>query len=1833
MEKFQKNKGIRIGAILLVLLLLANSIPYPDTVVVQANEVEAIIGAEEGMVETGEAVEEATPKVEQPETEAPEDEVTKGEPVVGEIVIIDEIGNRDQAPPAKSGVVTGAMTEALAEITGKNKKVKSAPKVFANDTEDPGSENVVTYAISVSANDLESDNVHGTVSVTDNNNETIGDAANITAGENRTVEAVPEEGYKITSVVVTKGEDGTVWMPDESETDWWQTYISEGNGSFSYEFAVDDNYAFTFIFDVVCHEVTIKIEGNGTLSENNVIIENDGKVSVEHGGSITLQIDPDSDCQIEAITVGGLPVTSSDCSAQDNGSYQYTLENITESTEIKAEFGQIQFESGTAEEKGINLLDQNGNALVDTDNIYYTAETVTLMAGGSTWIRLADTEAYKDKITLANSTKISEVYLWNPDTGFGTECKVTLTEEISVVVDNVAPVFDMTEGAEIIKIGKSDRLVDVTGHFIDANLDYVKFSLEELNESDILKKETGIVVGTNKKFSFFGQSIAENTEILYLYAVDKIGNYTSQEIAIYRDGEAPVINGILFTESTENTIQKYSYGNFSNTTVSITVSANDVSEIDGTPCNATEIQSLKVYSQAEGDLDDIVKVGEGTTIDGVTSYEITVEAPEEGSTLTLDNIKFQAIDAVGNVSEVYTLNAFASNTGIESGRLIIDCQKPEIIIIPKQIEGGKENWFKEIPEIVYTANDIGSGFTRRYVYLSNKNGTEIELTAYTKDDYTQVENYASVIKNETDTVTIAEMTSGENVLKFVFEDIAGNRQEKTQTIYIDNVSPEIVRFTLGGDINSFQYGSFTKETVKITVEANDAIALEDGSYASSAGLKEITLYLDEEFYTASVADGKAVFEIPADEVLELEDDTLYLDATVKAIVTDMVGNKSEKCRMTTGNSNMLSSDLMIETTKPTINVEIAGTSYTNDNQEMFYSEKSNIRVKLTAEDKHSGLASVTVKVNGTAQTLKNATISAEQKTATITDEFVIENAEENSYVITFEIVDNAGNATSISRNIYRDTDAPTITKFKLGAETEEVGTVISTDYGNYFTKKTTVTVTAKDGGEIASGVQSIQYYLEDANQTKVKEATLHVNIDGEITFDVEAGFKGQIHAKAADNVENAPEEFVNPKGLILETPAQHEKEKHIILEKSNAAYSSNGQEIYADDVNVTIVVKDTFSGILSAEWSVVSPFDTGKNQQGIVKIDESGKTSGDAGWKIAKTDRNLVTQIQKTIKISNDSNDIVVTINMEDRAGNTSEEEIKFSIDKTAPVIEITFDNENPDSEFNTVYKDSRIATISVKERNFSPENITAVITNTDGFIPPISTWQTSENASNPDETESTATIAFEQDGDYTLMVSGYDAVRNEAEAVEADDFTIDKTLPVISVTYNNESPMNGNYYAAERIATVQVEEHNFTADRIQIQGTVTNGDAAFPAIGAWSSNGDIHQATIRCQADGLYQFDVEYMDMAGNSAEQYIGEEYYVDMTVPEIVITGVEDMSANNGEVIPVISFTDDNFDSNGVHIELSGANRGATEVTGAYAAQARGQIYTFEDFPMEQTYDDIYTLHATLTDMAGNETEGSIMFSVNRFGSVYVLDNSVKQIEGTYIQNEIDIKLSEINVDSLEHDKIRVVVDANGTPKDLVEGSDYTVTQTGGNGSWYQYDYTINKALFAGDGRYIVTLYSEDVAGNINENIDESKEAEISFGIDKTAPVVIPIDIESETQYPVDQKSATVTVNDNLVLENVEVYVGKEKCDYTAEGENYTFTVPSASERQDVTVTAIDAAGNRTNYIISNVLVTTNMLIRWYNNKPLFIASIIGVAVFSGAGVGAGIMYRRRRFKVGK
>ena len=403
----------------------------------------------------------------------------------------------------------------------------------------------------------------------------------------------------------------------------------------------------------------------------------------------------------------------------------------------------------------------------------------------------------------------------------------------------------------------------------------------------------------------------------------------------------------------------------------------------------------------------------------------------------------------------------------------------------------------------------------------------------------------------------------------------------------------------------------------------------------------------------------------------------------------------------------------------------------------------------------------------------------------------------------------------------------------------------------------------------------------------------------------------------------------------------------------------------------------------------------------------------------------------------------------------------------------------------------------------------------------------------------------------------------------------------------------------------------------------------SFPATSTWTSNGDTHTATINYSSDSKYTFDIEFLDMAGNPIADYTTEEFFVDKTAPTLEISGVADKSANNGTVAPVVTYSDTNFNKDAVNIELSGVSNGKVNYAGSAEDIANGQKFTYADFEKVQNVDDIYTLTATLTDMAGNETTKTIVFSANRFGSVYTFDSFLKSIEGKYTNTEQDVVFTETNVDTLDRESIKLKLVKNGTPSDLKEGNDYTITTSGGNGQWSQYKYVVNKALFADDGNYRLTIYSMDAAGNVNENIDESKKAEISFGIDKTNPVIVPIDFESGKQYPVEVKNVKAEVKDNLVLESVKIYLNGEEVEYKVDGEAYTFDIPEANEKQNVEFVAVDAAGNEYKLQVDDFLVSTNIFVRWYNNTPLFVGSIIGVVVLAVA-ITAFILFGKKKKK---
>lgn len=1122
-----------------------------------------------------------------------------------------------------------------------------------------------------------------------------------------------------------------------------------------------------------------------------------------------------------------------------------------------------------------------------------------------------------------------------------------------------------------------------------------------------------------------------------------------------------------------------------------------------------------------------------------------------------------------------------------------------------------------------------------------------------------------------DALTFTEKAEGTFNRTFFVRDAEGKISQKCEISFqVDGTAPAISRFDfavkgnklLDKIFNFLTFGTFCNEEVTVRVKK----VKDDASGADKA-----TLYYNDEVYgqPTEIIDGEASFTLSVDEFKTMK--------TISATATDKVGNVSDMVYVNSGNSNFQQAGngmLQLETNGPEV------TSTDADRNEWYGGD---IAIKVTVSDageENSGIRSVYAMINGETVAISDSDFTnalatsiesskenyyfidkkTEQLSLTVNTNQTEKKPNDGAYTVTIVACDNAGNEQTYSKTVYIDRDAPEIKEFKFTPSEKKDPTdtgapaVTKESYGFFFQEETTVTVVVDDA-QPSAGLKEIVYYTVEKGRENEQHKELNAPIEnGEATFNIGVGFKGQIYARAVDNVghtpknEDATDKYVNPNGAAIEDSERHKEHSAVTARVLSSTtykdaaglplYTWGHQENVPDGIPVELYVKDTFSGIQSVTWTVSDPADEVQSQNAQVDLKNDYEVGAKIdGWTIKAMDCNLVTEMSRVIYVTNNSNAISVNVKLTDRAGNTSENSLPgnsltFSVDNTAPTVTVTYDDDKSpaDNGFPTFYKAPRTATITVTERNFDPNAVQLDIksVHSDKNIPDTSSLEWTEHRVNDDyRTDGdthTATITFEADDDYTLAVA---SCKDLAERVctsftyegKSDPtlFTIDKTAPTVTVSYDNNASMNGNYFKADRIATITVTEHNFDAGRVTVNGNATdNGaSAAFPGLVWTSDNGDIHTATIHYAADAHYTFSIDITDKAGNTISNQAQAEFYVDKTAPTLEITGVADRSANNGTVAPIINFMDTNFDADAVTYTLAGVNNGTVTYPASKADVANGQTVTFADFERVQNVDDIYTLTATITDKAGNETTKTITFSANRFGSVYDLDG-LKNMLGKYLRNEEDVVFTEVNVDSLNKSETKLKITKNGTPRDLVEGVDYTVLETGGSGLWSRYRYTINKALFTDDGRYSISVYTVDAAGNINENIDETKKAEISFGVDKTNPVIVPIDFESGVQYPVEVKTVSLEIKDNLVLDSVKIYLNDVEVQYENSGETYTFDIPEMNEKQNVRIVAVDAAGNAYELPVENFLVSTNVFVRWFNNTPLFVGSLVGVALIAGA-----------------
>lgn len=734
-----------------------------------------------------------------------------------------------------------------------------------------------------------------------------------------------------------------------------------------------------------------------------------------------------------------------------------------------------------------------------------------------------------------------------------------------------------------------------------------------------------------------------------------------------------------------------------------------------------------------------------------------------------------------------------------------------------------------------------------------------------------------------------------------------------------------------------------------------------------------------------------------------------------------------------------------------------------------------------------------------------------------------------------------------------------------------------------------------------------------ASQEKPESAAFSVSPDEQFI----------VYTKVTDYAGNY--QYFSSDGMIVDStkPAP-------VVTITNLSQAQNG--IFNENVTLQIDVEDptageTYSG-LEKVWYTVSAAGNVTTSETIELLNNSGnKVQGN------KTFSKVITVPADVYN----SNDVKVQAFATDFSGNQGDSEItELKIDVTNPTISVSWDLNNPLN--GRYYKDTRTATVTVTDRNFDPNNVRFSITNTDGTSANIGGWSSSSNIGVSDTATSTCQVSFPADGDYTFTLGCTDLAGNSGEYGQTDEFTIDKTIPVMTVSYDNNNARNGNFFKETRTATVTIREHNFNAAdvRAAITASLEGSGISTPSISGFSGSGDVHTATVNYSTDGDYTFDIDYTDMAGNAAADYTQDSFTVDLTAPELEITDVEDRSANNDAVAPKVEATDVNYDAKGVTMTLTGANNGNVEVGKVVSAIQNGQSMKFNDFARTEEMDDLYKLQAKAVDKAGNETQKEIMFSVNRYGSVFILDNDTKDWlktgdEGyTYIREEKEVGIREINVDAIESRSI--TVNRDGDLASLKENTDFTVKNSGSDAQWKEAHYVIAKNNFEEEGNYTVILNTQDKAQNSMNNTSvkkANKNLPIEFAVDKTAPTVVVSGVEDDAQYRAAERSMIVDAKDNLALTKVSISIDGEKTVYDGEEllkDNGVIetAVASANRWQNIEITAEDAAGNVLGQsekalegepVVLRVLVTPNIVIQYYMNKPLFYGSIAAIVIMAG------------------
>ncbi len=456
--------------------------------------------------------------------------------------------------------------------------------------------------------------------------------------------------------------------------------------------------------------------------------------------------------------------------------------------------------------------------------------------------------------------------------------------------------------------------------------------------------------------------------------------------------------------------------------------------------------------------------------------------------------------------------------------------------------------------------------------------------------------------------------------------------------------------------------------------------------------------------------------------------------------------------------------------------------------------------------------------------------------------------EDSAAVIYAKIADKAGNVSYINTQggMISDISAPGAPKITINTQASVYG-IHSQDVAVSFSAEDTVS------GNTYAGLKSVKYEIlnngvitqsGDYDQ-ELSDSTARIK---EITKDIQ--IDAQLNNSNHVVVRITAEDYAGNVSVSEETV-----KIDITAPQIEVVYDNNSPEngkYYSNTRTATIRVYERNFDPSLVDFHITSTGDT-------PEISEWSMSSA-AG----ESDEAVNTC---TITYAADA-DYTFSMDVTDKAGNKASygQTDEFTIDKTAPKIDVSYDNN--DVKNGKYYKASRTATITVTEHNFDTAafeaNVMASLEGVSITSPTISSWNSNGDTH-------TATITFSTDGDYRFELNCKDLAGNQSNTYEQEEFTIDLTAPELTF-FDVE---DGTAYRSEIAPGIRFSDinHDSNGVNLSISGAHHTKENITESYTSEIKGGQIKMSDILHEADNddVYTLKAKIEDLAGNVTEKEV--------------------------------------------------------------------------------------------------------------------------------------------------------------------------------------------------------------------------------------------------------------------------------------------------------------------------------------------------------------------------